>query len=102
MSSIPTEPAAAATNGGNVTAVSTEQPSTEKPSFEKPAPDKASAAPRVPLFSMEAWSPLKIELFRSLYIAPSIAQIGTWVREAGGPWLMKILTSGSDGHPGPD
>src|ERR1700722_12675602 len=47
---------------------------------------------RVPLFSAEAWTPLKVELFRNLYIATSIAQIGTWAREAGSPWLMKLLT----------
>src|SRR6185437_4449523 len=45
---------------------------------------------------MEAWSPLKVELFRSLYIATSIAQIGTWVREAGGPILMRLLTTYPD------
>ena len=49
---------------------------------------------RVPLFTAEAWAPLKVQLFRSLWIATSIAQIGTWAREAAGPWLMKILTDG--------
>jgi MFS family permease len=53
----------------------------------------------VPLFSAAAWSPLKVELFRSLYIATSIAQIGTWIREAGGPWLMKLLTDGRADQP---
>ena len=42
---------------------------------------------------MEAWAPLKVELFRSLWIATSIAQIGTWTREAAGPTLMEHLTS---------
>src|SRR5438270_13271014 len=50
------------------------------------------AKTRVPLFTVEAWAPLKVELFRSLWIATSIAQIGTWAREAAGPWLMKLLT----------
>jgi MFS family permease len=59
----------------------------------------APPPPRVPLFSADAWAPLKVELFRSLYIATSIAQIGTWVREAGGPWLMKILTDGTKTQP---
>lgn len=49
---------------------------------------------RIPLFTAEAWAPLRVELFRSLWIATSIAQIGTWAREAAGPWLMKILTEG--------
>lgn len=55
-----------------------------------------SAAPkaRVPLFTAEAWAPLKVALFRSLWIATSIAQIGTWAREAAGPWLMHLLTTG--------
>lgn len=53
----------------------------------------------MPLFSAEAWSPLKVELFRSLYIATSIAQIGTWMREAAGPWLMKVLTDGWQDKP---
>ena len=59
------------------------------------------AAPkaRIPLFSADAWSPLKVDLFRSLYIATSIAQIGTWVREAGGPWLMKLLVGHAPNAP---
>jgi MFS family permease len=55
----------------------------------KPAP--AGAPVRAPLFSAAAWSPLKVELFRSLYIATSIAQIGTWAREAASPWLMRLM-----------
>lgn len=62
-----------------------------------PAPGARPA--RAPLFSAEAWSPLKVELFRSLYIATSVAQIGTWVREAGGPWLMELLTNGRPDQP---
>ena len=46
-----------------------------------------------------AWSPLKVELFRSLYIATSIAQIGTWAREAGSPSLMMLLTQGWTNQP---
>src|SRR6185437_4781685 len=58
----------------------------------------ASAAPavkaRVPLFTAEAWAPLKVDLFRSLWVATLIAQIGTWAREAAGPALMANLTNG--------
>jgi len=64
-----------------------------------PAPGVRPA--RVPLFTAESWAPLKVELFRSLYIATSVAQIGTWVREAGGPWLMKLLTDGPKRHDQP-
>src|SRR2546421_6835384 len=52
------------------------------------------ARARVPLFTADAWAPLKVELFRSLWIATSIAQIGTWAREAAGPTLMQDLTTG--------
>ena len=52
------------------------------------------ATTRVPFFTAEAWAPLKVELFRSLWIATSIAQIGTWTREAAGPTLMENLTNG--------
>src|SRR5436305_10243717 len=59
----------------------------------------ASRPVRVPLFTAEAWAPLKVELFRSLWIATSIAQIGTWAREAAGPWLMELLTAGAHNQP---
>src|SRR3954453_22096448 len=59
-----------------------------------PAPGVGAVKPRVPLFTAEAWAPLKSELFRSLWIATSVAQIGTWVREAAGPTLMEDLTHG--------
>jgi MFS family permease len=54
---------------------------------------------RIPLFSAEAWTPLRVELFRNLYIATSIAQIGTWAREAGSPWLMNLLTERQHNQP---
>lgn len=63
-----------------------------------PAPAAGSATrrtSRIPLFTAEAWAPLKVELFRSLWIATSIAQIGTWMREAAGPTLMENLTHSS-------
>ena len=45
------------------------------------------------------WAPLRVELFRSLWIATSIAQIGIWMREAAGPWLMKLMTDGLPTQP---
>jgi MFS family permease len=51
----------------------------------------ATPKAKVPLFTAEAWAPLKVPLFRSLWIATSIAQIGTWAREAAGPALMQSL-----------
>ena len=60
-----------------------------------PSTSTVRPAGRTPLFTAEAWAPLKVELFRSLWIATSIAQIGTWVREAAGPSLMETLSHGS-------
>ena len=65
------------------------------PGTPAPAIAPGTRRGRVPLFTAEAWAPLKVELFRSLWIATSIAQIGTWVREAAGPTLMEHLTSTS-------
>jgi MFS family permease len=62
-------------------------PGTPAPAVGGPIP-----ATRIPLFTADAWAPLKVELFRSLWIATSIAQIGTWTREAAGPILMENLT----------
>jgi MFS family permease len=59
-----------------------------------PAPAAGGATrktSRIPLFTADAWAPLKVELFRSLWIATSIAQIGAWMREAAGPTLMENL-----------
>jgi MFS family permease len=65
------------------------------PGTPAPAVGGPIAATRIPLFTADAWAPLKVELFRSLWIATSIAQIGTWTREAAGPTLMESLTHNS-------
>ena len=42
-----------------------------------------------------AWSPLSQPLFRALWIATVISNIGTWIHEVGAGWLMVTL----DPHP---
>ncbi|HMK34253.1 MAG TPA: MFS transporter, partial [Desulfomonilaceae bacterium] len=39
-----------------------------------------------------AWSPLKISVFRSLWIAALVSNIGTWMQNVGGVWLMTSLS----------
>ena len=39
------------------------------------------------------WSPLRIGLFRSLWIATIVSNIGTWMHEVGAGWLMTSLSS---------
>ena len=40
-----------------------------------------------------AWSPLKNSLFRSLWIATIVSNIGTWMQDVGAGWLMTSLSS---------
>lgn len=39
-----------------------------------------------------AWEPLKIPMFRSLWIAYTASNIGTWVQDVGGAWYMTSIT----------
>jgi MFS family permease len=40
-----------------------------------------------------AWSPLRNALFRSLWLATIVANIGTWMQDVGAGWLMTSLSS---------
>src|SRR5437870_13351722 len=40
-----------------------------------------------------AWSPLKNALFRSLWIATIVSNIGTWMQDVGAGWLMTSLST---------
>lgn len=42
-----------------------------------------------------AWSPLRQPLFRALWLATVVSNIGTWIHEVGAGWLMVTL----DPHP---
>jgi MFS family permease len=39
------------------------------------------------------WSPLRIRLFRGLWIATLVSNIGTWMHDVGAGWLMTSLSS---------
>src|SRR5258705_7528048 len=39
------------------------------------------------------WSPLRNTLFRGLWIATIVSNIGTWMHEVGAGWLMTSLSS---------
>jgi MFS family permease len=58
-----------------------------------PAPETA-AAPAKPAVAKSAWSPLAVPAFRALWVAYLVSLVGTWAREAGGPWLMRALKEG--------
>src|SRR6185369_7259662 len=39
------------------------------------------------------WSPLRHTLFRGLWIATIVSNVGTWMQDVGAGWLMTSLTS---------
>ena len=44
-----------------------------------------------PESSASAWAPLRQPLFRALWIATVVSNVGTWVQEVGAGWLMVTL-----------
>ena len=51
---------------------------------EAPPPDAPAASP---------WSPLRNGLFRALWIATIVSNVGTWMQDVGAGWLMTSLSS---------
>lgn len=49
----------------------------------------ASAAPT------SMWSPLRQQVFRSLWVASAISSVGTWMHDVGAAWLMTTLAPNS-------
>src|SRR5438477_2538176 len=47
----------------------------------------------LPRSEHSAWSPLRIALFRSLWIATIVSNVGTWMQDVGAGWLMTSLSS---------
>src|SRR6266480_4437510 len=42
---------------------------------------------------LSAWSPLRESVFRALWIATVVSNIGTWMQDVGESWLMTSLTT---------
>src|SRR6266446_2889866 len=40
-----------------------------------------------------AWTPLQTALFRNLWIATIVSNVGTWMQDVGAGWLMTSLSS---------
>lgn len=58
----------------------------------RPAPTGARAD-IAPDRGSSAWSPLHNALFRSLWIATVVSNVGTWMQDVGAGWLMTSLSS---------
>ncbi|MGB9093779.1 MAG: MFS transporter, partial [Gallionella sp.] len=41
--------------------------------------------------SLSAWAPLRHRVFRTLWIASVVSNIGSWMHEVGAGWLMTTL-----------
>src|SRR5258708_26516274 len=58
------------------------------------APQTASSSATVqPGSASSPWTPLQNALFRSLWIATIVSNIGTWMQDVGSGWLMTSLSS---------
>src|SRR5258708_28019053 len=64
-----------------------ETKSAKKSAAEKLEPEGASQK------VASAWSPLRESVFRALWIATVISNIGTWMQDVGESWLMTSLTT---------
>ena len=42
---------------------------------------------------LSAWSPLRESVFRALWVATVVSNIGTWMQDVGESWLMTSLTT---------
>src|SRR6478735_11977579 len=59
----------------------------------RPSPSGAPAGPVPGRAAPSAWSPLHNPLFRSLWIATIVSNVGTWMQDVGAGWLMTSLSS---------
>ena len=56
------------------------------------APAGQQASEAAPIVT-SAWNPLKNGLFRGLWIATIVSNVGTWMQDVGAGWLMTSLSS---------
>jgi MFS family permease/quinol monooxygenase YgiN len=59
----------------------------------KPAPSTVTQAPAPDRAVSGAWTPLQTALFRNLWIATIVSNVGTWMQDVGAGWLMTSLSS---------
>src|SRR5919204_5258965 len=62
-------------------------PSIQKEGVVRATPTLAEKGPAV----ASVWSPLRNPLFRTLWIATVVSNVGTWMHNVGAAWLMTAL-----------
>ncbi|MEV6495832.1 MFS transporter, partial [Actinoplanes sp. NPDC051633] len=55
----------------------------------------SAASATAPVAAPSAWAPLRIAVFRSLWLALLVSNIGTWMQTVGAQWLL-VEQSGTD------
>ena len=63
------------------------------PFRDKPAPSTVTQAPAPDRAVSGAWTPLQTALFRNLWIATIVSNVGAWMQDVGAGWLMTSLSS---------
>src|SRR6516162_1266432 len=56
-------------------------------------PQTEPAGRATPRAAPSAWSPLQSALFRNLWIATIVSNVGSWMQDVGAGWLMTELSS---------
>src|SRR6516162_10875753 len=56
-------------------------------------PQTEPAGRATPRAAPSAWSPLQSALFRNLWIATIVSNVGSWMQDVGSGWLMTELSS---------
>jgi MFS family permease len=59
----------------------------------RPSPSDSPADSVPDRAAPSAWSPLRNALFRNLWIATIVSNVGTWMQDVGAGWLMTSLSS---------
>ena len=59
----------------------------------KSAPSTETQAPAADRAVSGAWTPLQTALFRNLWIATIVSNVGAWMQDVGAGWLMTSLSS---------
>ena len=59
----------------------------------KPGQSESSSVPKPSGSENSPWLPLRNALFRNLWIASIVSNLGTWMHDVGAGWLMTSLSS---------
>jgi len=59
----------------------------------QPAFSESSKEKKLPNQEETPWGPFRQKIFRAIWIATAVSNVGTWMHDVGAAWLMTTLTS---------